>query len=210
MCRLPFPVFYACLLVVLVALAPQTTATAQCEYEWLPWPQPAQLPNGPVHAMAVVGDSLYVAGDFTAVGDLPARHIARWNGSIWSALGAGIDGNLSNGLFRGDQVRMMDFDGDLVATGNFTTAGDLTVEGIARWDGTAWAMPVMTLPTPRGRPGNPQRGHGGSAPRPLPWRWLRWLRLLLPDERIAVAGKEQSVVISEKTPAPVQSASLAR
>src|SRR6185436_13774550 len=55
-------------------------------------------PNGPgnVRAMAVFDDgsgpSLFVTGIFDHAGGIPARQIAKWNGHIWSALGAGISG----------------------------------------------------------------------------------------------------------------------
>ena len=48
-----------------------------------------------VHALAVFDDgsgpALYAGGDFTTAGGVPANHIAKWNGSSWSALGSGIE-----------------------------------------------------------------------------------------------------------------------
>jgi len=44
---------------------------------------------------AVVADSvgnLYIGGDFSVVGDVIAHGIAKWDGSSWSALGSGTDG----------------------------------------------------------------------------------------------------------------------
>ncbi|MGQ0553485.1 MAG: hypothetical protein ACT4PU_09735 [Planctomycetota bacterium] len=38
------------------------------------------------------GSQLYVGGSFTIAGGAPASRIARWDGSMWSALGAGLDG----------------------------------------------------------------------------------------------------------------------
>src|SRR5881296_2866745 len=38
------------------------------------------------------GVALFVGGDFTFAGGAPANHIARWNGSSWTALGSGIGG----------------------------------------------------------------------------------------------------------------------
>jgi hypothetical protein len=43
-----------------------------------------------VHALAVSGTDLYAGGRFTTAGGVPATNIAKWNGSAWSALGAGI------------------------------------------------------------------------------------------------------------------------
>ncbi|HXT39023.1 MAG TPA: hypothetical protein VN887_03280, partial [Candidatus Angelobacter sp.] len=45
-----------------------------------------------VHAIAVLGSDVYVAGNFTNAGGIMASNIARWNGSSWSALGAGLAG----------------------------------------------------------------------------------------------------------------------
>jgi hypothetical protein len=55
--------------------------------------------------------------------------IAAWNGSSWSELGGGLNG----------QVRAMTSIGtDLYVAGDFTHADDLPVDGIARWDGGEW------------------------------------------------------------------------
>jgi hypothetical protein len=36
------------------------------------------------------GPAIYVAGSFTNVNGIPARHIARWDGQAWEPLGAGL------------------------------------------------------------------------------------------------------------------------
>jgi len=88
--------------------------------------------NATVRATAVYGTTIYVGGEFTAVGNLPANYIAKWNSgsSTWSALGAGMNGN----------VYALDVDaaGNLYAGGAFTTAGGATVNHIATWDGSNW------------------------------------------------------------------------
>src|SRR5438876_9781255 len=49
--------------------------------------------NGSVNAAVVDGSgNLYIGGSFTMVGEVFATNIARWNGSSWSALGAGMNG----------------------------------------------------------------------------------------------------------------------
>jgi hypothetical protein len=91
--------------------------------------------NGSVYATALVGDDLYVGGDFTRAGDVPARGIARWNNTTgtWSALGAGIAG-------ASPFVRAIAVHGsDIIVGGIFTTAGGRPANGIARWDGVAWS-----------------------------------------------------------------------
>src|SRR5438105_9121405 len=51
--------------------------------------------NGRVYATAVDSSgNLYIGGDFTVVGNVSANHIAKWNGSSWSALGSGMNGTV--------------------------------------------------------------------------------------------------------------------
>jgi len=67
-------------------------------------------------------------------GALAASRVAKWNGTIWSALGTGMDGTV--------QAFAVYDDGSgpaLYAGGNFETAGGVPVHGVARWDGTNWS-----------------------------------------------------------------------
>jgi hypothetical protein len=49
--------------------------------------------DGPVMQLDPVGPrEVLVAGTFTQAGDVAASHIARWNGTAWSALGDGLPG----------------------------------------------------------------------------------------------------------------------
>src|SRR4051794_12335792 len=53
---------------------------------------PAPGPNTPVLASVVdASGNLYIGGNFTAVGGVAAAYIAKWDGSSWSALGAGLN-----------------------------------------------------------------------------------------------------------------------
>jgi len=89
-------------------------------------PQPAQLVAG---------------GYLTSAGGVPASGIARWDGSAWQPFGSGVSSVISPEVF---DLTTWDPDGDgplaaqLVAGGNFITAGGVTVNSIARWDGSAW------------------------------------------------------------------------
>ena len=81
------------------------------------------------------GEQLYVAGSFAAAGGSDAYRIARWDGAAWSPVGGGI------GAFDVVDLCVHD-DGSgeaLYAAGNFTTAEGITVNGIARWDGSSWS-----------------------------------------------------------------------
>lgn len=89
--------------------------------------------NASVFAIATSGSAVYVGGDFTnADGNADADRIAVWNTatSTWSALGTGM-----NGTVRALQVLP---DGSLYAVGAFTTAGGVTVNGAAVWNGSSW------------------------------------------------------------------------
>ena len=67
--------------------------------------------------------------DFTTAGGSAANNIAKWNGSSWSALGSGMDG---------DCVYALAVSGsDLYAGGYFTTAGGTAANYIAKWNGSS-------------------------------------------------------------------------
>jgi hypothetical protein len=86
--------------------------------------------DGPVTALAISGSDLYVGGVFSMVGDVSASNIAKWDGSAWSPLGAGVN----------SIVRVLTVVGsDLYVGGDFTTAGGISTNGIAKWDGSAWS-----------------------------------------------------------------------
>lgn len=81
-------------------------------------------------------DNVYVAGDFTTAGGRPASHIAKWDSiaSTWSALGSGLEG------FSSVNVDIaVDHNDHLYAVGHFDTAGGITVNNAAQWDGTQWS-----------------------------------------------------------------------
>ena len=83
------------------------------------------------------GDA-YVGGTFVQAGGAPAVGLARWDGSSWTTLGGG----LSNPQFL-DTTPVWDTllldNEDLIVSGFFAYAGGVTVNGMARWDGSAWS-----------------------------------------------------------------------
>jgi hypothetical protein len=90
---------------------------------------------GYVLALAVSGTNLYAGGMFTAAGGVAANYIAKWNGSVWSALGSGMGGGPNP-----PYVHALAVSGtNLYAGGKFTTAGEVAVHYIAKWNGSAWS-----------------------------------------------------------------------
>lgn len=107
-----------------------------------------------VNAILVQGTDVYVGGFFFQAGSVDVRHIAKWNGTQWSAVGQGFT----------DEVHALAALGtDIYAGGKFQKiwAGD-SVKGIAKWNGTAWSSlsvklanaytgrPVVSAITPSG------------------------------------------------------------
>jgi hypothetical protein len=82
-----------------------------------------------INTLAVSGSNLYAGGSFTTAGGIPANHIAKWNGSSWSALGSGLD----NWMYA------------LAVSGNDLYAGGegFTINGVphnvAKWNGSTWS-----------------------------------------------------------------------
>jgi hypothetical protein len=93
-------------------------------------------PSVSVKALAVSGSDLYVGGLFTTAGGSAATNVAKWNGSSWSALGAGMGGG--GGFF--PYVYALGVSGsDLYVGGAFTMAGGSAANYVAKWNGSSWS-----------------------------------------------------------------------
>jgi hypothetical protein len=93
-----------------------------------------------VRSIASNGTDVYIGTDSVNVAGIPqADHVARWNGSAWSALAAnsaGTDGWLPASAFI---YAIAAKDAQVVVTGSFQNAdGNATADNIASFDGTAW------------------------------------------------------------------------
>ena len=98
--------------------------------------------NGWVTSLAVdASDNLYAGGFFTAAGGVPAKRIAKWDGSSWSALGSGISGILDDHV----GALAVDADHNLYAGGKFQYIDGTVVNNIAKWDGASWSALVNGL-----------------------------------------------------------------
>lgn len=86
----------------------------------------AELPNGDIVA----------AGGFTDLPGVGVPCVYRWNGTTWSAVGGAFTPPF-------DTVRVTSLcvlpNGEFTAGGRFSAANSTTANGIARWNGTAWA-----------------------------------------------------------------------
>jgi hypothetical protein len=94
--------------------------------------------NNYVYALAVSGNTLYAGGTFSAAGGVSANYIAQWNGNSWSALGSGIGptGPYAYNTYVGALAASGTA---LYAGGSFATAGGVTANNIAQWNGYAWS-----------------------------------------------------------------------
>jgi hypothetical protein len=95
--------------------------------------------NGPVFALASIGNRLFAGGTFTNAGGNPnANYIAEWDGTTWTNVGTGVGGLNSVGN-PGAVYALAACGSNLYVGGDFTTAGGNTnANGIAKWDGKQW------------------------------------------------------------------------
>jgi trimeric autotransporter adhesin len=95
--------------------------------------------NGAVAALRATPEGLYAGGSFDSIGGIAARHIARWDGQAWHAVGEGI----------GRPVSALAWDGSaIVAAGNDPFAPPLKTGYVLRWDKGGWsALPGDTSAT---------------------------------------------------------------
>jgi hypothetical protein len=93
--------------------------------------------NSHVRALTYGDDgNLYAGGSFTTAGGITVNYIAKWDGSNWSALGSGMSYSTPSLT----TVNALTHDaGNIYAGGLFTTAGGITVNHIAKWDGSNWS-----------------------------------------------------------------------
>lgn len=118
-------------------------AAAPCQPTWVStFGGAAGQPSDAVLALVVHDDgagggpALFAGGSFIEIGGLELPYAARWNGTSWSGLSSGLNGEVralavhDDGLGSGPA---------LYAAGEFTVAGGVAASRIARWDGSAWS-----------------------------------------------------------------------
>lgn len=97
------------------------------------WQRLSDSPS-PIYSLRANGDELLVAGGFSAIGSLSARGIARWNGSSWSTLGAG----LASDSLAGTGQSVATSGSEVYVGGRFSDAGNTPARNIARWREGTW------------------------------------------------------------------------
>jgi len=98
--------------------------------------------NDTVYALAAYdngnGEALYAGGWFDSAGGVVVNGIAKWDGASWSALSGPSESGVDGSVYA--LAMYDDGSGDaLYAGGYFTTAGGVSVIGIAKWDGVSWS-----------------------------------------------------------------------
>jgi trimeric autotransporter adhesin len=95
--------------------------------------------NGAVRCIGLSGSNLFVAGQFTEAGGIPASKVARWDGIQWSSLGDGIVTVSEQGIAVGDVDSLVVDGANVIVGGRFRKAGSIGATNIARWTGSEWA-----------------------------------------------------------------------
>lgn len=105
--------------------------------DWVPLSPGA---NGPVWTFAFHDGAMFAGGAFDSIGNVPAKGVARWDGSTWSEVGGGIGGY-------GPSVNaMVSYSGQLIVGGGFDSAGGNSAGNVVAWNGSQWEGLGM-LPT---------------------------------------------------------------
>jgi trimeric autotransporter adhesin len=89
----------------------------------------------PVNALAVDGNGIVYAAGGGWVGAQEVNQVARWNGSTWTTVGNMTAGGTTRAIY----ALGVDGNNYLYAGGRFEQVNSVTVNGIARWNGTSWS-----------------------------------------------------------------------
>ena len=89
--------------------------------------------NGIVYSLATLPTGELIIGG--QLGSL-TRAVYKWTGETWQSLGGGMTNTFGSARVR--SLLLMP-NGDLIAGGDFTAAGGVEANNIARWDGTTWS-----------------------------------------------------------------------
>jgi len=115
---------------LLFAVVAAYACPAQCTASWTNAALGSSPAPGALCAARGADGSLIVGGAFTSAGGVPANRIARWDGSAWSAMGAGFPDNVN--------AIVVLPDGSIVAGGRFVGGGSGDSGWVSRWNGSSW------------------------------------------------------------------------
>ena len=96
----------------------------------------SNLPH--IYDVIKFNDKIIACGEFDKVGSQSISGIMRWNGNKWEDMQGGLSGNVPNTAPVMYPHQLMVFNSELYVAGNFRYAGDVEVNGIAKWDGNEW------------------------------------------------------------------------
>jgi hypothetical protein len=106
----------------------------------------SSLGSGTTHIISNIlcdtNGNIYAGGFLTYIGGISISKIAKWNGSAWSALGQGVYAPSATVYWV--TASCFDSSGNIIVGGSFTdmiqSNGDMiTVNKIARWNGSNWS-----------------------------------------------------------------------
>lgn len=87
------------------------------------------------HALEVIDDALYVAVyQFNS----DSNYVIRYNGAVTTALGAGVFCSGGDPFATPSIYDIIDYNDQLIASGDFNRVGNKDISGIMRWTGTEW------------------------------------------------------------------------
>lgn len=93
--------------------------------------------NGPLNAITVSGNQIYLGGRFLPVPGSPYSSIAKGNGSTWEAMGTGIEATAGPSAYGVNEILVNG--SDVYVAGWFNSvAGIANTKNIAKWNGTEW------------------------------------------------------------------------
>lgn len=121
----------------------QMQSQGTCDPTWLPTFGDAPGMGGYLVAAFAMfddgtGPALFVGGSFQTAGSVVASNIAKWNGSEWLPLGAGVESQFNPAV----SSLVVHDAGDgpaLYAGGAFTKAGGVNALRVAKWNGESWS-----------------------------------------------------------------------
>jgi hypothetical protein len=89
--------------------------------------------NGDVNTiLALASGIVYIGGDFLLAGGVASTiRIAKWNGAAWTAMGTGANARVRDLLIAPSGI--------LFIAGSFTTINGLSIQYLAKWNGTGFS-----------------------------------------------------------------------